>query len=120
MSAAPPASGESQPDQAPFVARLSPGSGPGQTVVTVAGDALILVGPRPMVARVLNLTRADELIAVAATVDEALAGRPAETDPPKPARRPAEPNRNRNGPQTARQTVICRAGSKSAGWPHFS
>ena len=140
MSAAPPAGGESQPDQAPFVARLSPGSGPAQTVVTVAGDvdmhsqgrlrdalteagpqpgcrvvldlsevefmasagvqvllevagqleaaggALVLVGPRPMVARVLNLTRSDELIAMAATVDEALAGRAAGTDPPKPAR----------------------------------
>ena len=127
MSAVPPAGGESQPEQAAFVARMSSGSGPGQTVVTVAGDvdmhsqrqlrdalteagpepgcrvvldlsgvefmasagvqvlldvagqletaggALVLVSPRPMVARVLNLTRADELIAVAATLDEALA-----------------------------------------------
>ena len=39
-----------------------------------AGGALVLVSPRPMVARVLSLTRADELIPVAATVDEALTG----------------------------------------------
>ena len=128
MSGEPPADGVSLPDEAPFAVRLSPGAGPGQTVVTVAGDvdmhsasrlrdalaeagqrpgcrvvldlagvefmasagvhvlldgagrfetaggALVLVGPRPMVARVLSLTRADELIPVAATVDEALAG----------------------------------------------
>jgi anti-sigma B factor antagonist len=39
-----------------------------------AGGTLVLVSPRPMVARVLSLTRADELIPTAATVDEALAG----------------------------------------------
>ena len=39
-----------------------------------AGGALVLVGPRPMVARVLALTRADKLIPTAATVDEALTG----------------------------------------------
>ena len=128
MSGEPPADGASLPDEAPFAVRLSPGSGPGQAVVTVTGDvdmhsqgrlrdalteagavpggrvvldlsgvefmasagvhvlldvagqfetaggALVLVGPRPMVARVLSLTRADELIPVAATVDEALTG----------------------------------------------
>ena len=128
VSGVPPTGGESPPDQAPFAVRLGPGSGPGQTVVTVAGDvdmhsadrlrdalteagpvpggrvvvdlsgvefmasagvhvlldvarrfeqaggALVLASPRPMVARVLSLTRADELIPTAATVDEALAG----------------------------------------------
>ena len=127
MSGEPPADGASLPDEAPFAVQLSPGAGPGQTVVTVTGDvdmhsqgglrdalteagavpgtrvvldlsgvefmasagvhvlldmagqfesaggALVLVGPRPMVARVLALTRADELIPVAATVAEALA-----------------------------------------------
>jgi anti-sigma B factor antagonist len=122
------ADGASLPDEAPFEVRLSPGSGPDQTVVAVTGDvdmhsqgrlrdalaeagaapgsrvvldlsgvefmasagvhvlldvagqleqvggALVLVGPRPMVARVLSLTRADELIRVAGTVDDALAG----------------------------------------------
>jgi anti-sigma B factor antagonist len=120
--------GPSLPDEVLFEVRLSPGSGPGQTVVTVTGDvdmhsqgqlrdalaeagpapgsrvvldlsgvefmasagvhvlldvagqleqaggALVLVGPRPMVARVLSLTRADQLIRVAGTVAEALAG----------------------------------------------
>jgi anti-anti-sigma factor len=39
-----------------------------------ADGALVVVAPRPMVARVLSLTRADELIPMAATVDEALTG----------------------------------------------
>jgi anti-sigma B factor antagonist len=39
-----------------------------------AGGILIVAGARPMVARVLSLTRADQLIPMAATVDEALAG----------------------------------------------
>ena len=39
-----------------------------------AGGALVLASPRPMVARMLALTRTDELIPVATTVDEALAG----------------------------------------------
>ena len=127
MSGVPPSNGDHGPDQAPFQVQLGPGSGPGQTVVTVIGDvdmhsegrlrdaltqagtipggrvvldlsavefmasagvhvlltmtdqlkqaggALVLVGPRPMVARILALTRADELIRVAATVAEALA-----------------------------------------------
>jgi anti-sigma B factor antagonist len=39
-----------------------------------AGSALVLVAPHPMVARVLALTRADELIPTVATVAEALSG----------------------------------------------
>ena len=128
MSGEPPAGGESLPDQAPFKVQLGPGSGPGQTVVTVMGDVdmhsegrlrdalteagaipggrvvldlsgvefmasagvhvlldvagqfekaggvLVLAAPQPLVARVLSLTRADELIPMAATVDQALAG----------------------------------------------
>ena len=128
MSGVLPSDRDHRPDQAPFQVRLGPGSGPGQTVITVTGDVdmhsegrlrdaitgagampggrvvldlsgvefmasagvhvlldvagqlktaggvLVLVGPRPMVARVLSLTRADELIPTAATVDEALAG----------------------------------------------
>jgi stage II sporulation protein AA (anti-sigma F factor antagonist) len=128
VSGEPPADRASLPDEAPFAIQLSPGAGPGRTVVTVTGDvdmhsqgdlrdalteagaapgtrvvldlsavefmasagvhvlldvvgqfeatgsALVLVGPRPMVARVLSLTHADQLIPVAATVDEALAG----------------------------------------------
>jgi anti-anti-sigma factor len=127
VSGEPPADGASLPDEAPFAVQLSPGPGPGQTVVTVTGDvdmhsqsglrdalieagavpgtrvvldlsgvefmasagvqvlldgasqfetaggALVLVGPQPMVARVLSLTQADQLIPVAATVAEALA-----------------------------------------------
>ena len=38
------------------------------------GGVLVLVAPRPVVARVLSLTRADELIPTAASVDEALTG----------------------------------------------
>jgi anti-anti-sigma factor len=38
------------------------------------GGGLVLAGPRPMVARVLSLTRADELIPTVATVEEALTG----------------------------------------------
>jgi anti-sigma B factor antagonist len=39
-----------------------------------AGGTLVVAGACSMVARVLSLTRADELVPVAATVDDALAG----------------------------------------------
>jgi anti-sigma B factor antagonist len=39
-----------------------------------AGGSLVLVAPRPLVTRVLSLTRADELIPTAASVAEALTG----------------------------------------------
>lgn len=39
-----------------------------------AGGILLVAGARPMVARVMSLTGADELVPMAVTVDEALAG----------------------------------------------
>ena|ERR1700742_2674196 len=45
-----------------------------QHALAVRGGSIVLAAPRPMVARMLSLTGADQLIRVYAGVDEAVAG----------------------------------------------